>query len=224
MAEARSNQLATKSERIAFAWLWRTYLRQRLGLILLVAALVLLQSGITVGFLHLLRTSLGNFLSVNNGTFDVMQDIPDANEDGVYEVLIGIDGSQVQVSVNLDINQSQNSFDPIALLNAQGLEGSDQSLILGGPDAAAFIFTPGQTGLGLVWIAGGMGFLMICRAFASYSAARLSSWIGSNATLAIRSDLLANLMRLDMAYFDQAWPQGAWSIGFLGWSAVLRAF
>ena len=206
MAEASFSQIATPEERSAFAWLWRTYLRQRMGWIVLITALVFLQSVTMVAFLHLLRTSLSNFFSSNNGLYELILDRKDANGDGVYEVFIDIEDSSLKVPVVIDMAEVTPQFDPVAILNAQGLSVTGQALSLSGPDAQAFTFTSAQTGRMLAWLALAMGFLMISRAVASYLAARLAAWLATNATLAIRVDLLTNLMALDMDYFDRAEP------------------
>lgn len=215
MSKPKNSGLISAKERTAFAWLWRGYLRQRLPLLLLVTALVTLQSLAMVGFLHTLRTSMASFFSSNNGVYVAAPDIPDANGDGIYEVELQLDGADLALPLSItsgqnsavgDLAANATAFDPVALLAAQGVEVGQRDVFIQGLDAGAFTFVPSQNGQTLAWLVSILAVLIVARAICSYSAGRLAAWVSTRAALALRTDLLSRLLSLDLTYFDHAPP------------------
>ena len=242
MSKTPKKGFITPDERSALGWLWRGYLRQRMGLLGVVAGLVILQSAANAGFVATLGNSFGTFFDATNGTYlfnpplNVGEDPRDANGDGVYEVELVLKATAEAVEIRLPLEIAQNpknigvaltdgliAFDPVSTAKAQGIDVTGRDLVLEGPDARSISFKSAQTGRTLAWLVGILAGIIVVRAFAAYGAARLGAWIATRASLKLRQDLVGRLLALDLAYFDST-PTGRLVLRLYGMVTQLEAF
>ena len=228
--------LITPEDRVAFGWLWRTYLRRRVPGLVVVFLLATLHGLSMVGFLALINSSFGPLFDPNNGVFSFTPEAVQAHKDGrtldadgngIYEVELEVLGEvpdaaptvPVQIFVEgvsktnqglLDLNSLYLSDGTVALQPRQILErlslGDAQPGNIRGPDATYMQFNRDRTGRVLGVLVLVLALAAVIRVLTSYVSGLIAARLTAEASYEIRRDLIVRLMSLDLAYFDAASP------------------
>ena len=222
-------EFLSKEDRVALAWIWHSYTKKYIFRIFIVFALVLTYSASMVAFIALLNNSISSLFDppieryeftspqLANGVantaqnFDIVLSVP-ADDAGnllqspVLEAEIrsdilrvtGLDGKVIldaERGVSREvlrefISAPESSYIEFSRFSDGGVEEITASAV----DAFVFLFAM-------------LISATLVRVISLYASSRLASWVTAMASFELRRDLIKNIFRLDLAYFNKT-PTG----------------